>query len=251
MSTLSKQDLKSSRWCFNLKMLKTAAKIRQRNPNDFQSATLTFFGFGGRDDTSIMKRMSQDAEGHRLIQEKKALPEGILNPALYRNYPVGTLGRCYFDHCDKLGLDPKFISTESAKVSDTLEMSDTHRYVYYRHRDCHDLWHVLTGYGTDMAGEAAIIGWTYAQIGNRAYGLIALLNACLCASRGRFDVFKTAWTGYLHGRRSPLLMLVDWQKHMDKPIGMVRENIGLSLSDPYREFYMQDAPGADKLKKKS
>ena len=70
MSTLSKQDLKSSRWCFNLKMLKTAAKIRQRNPNDFQSATLTFFGFGGRDDTSIMKRMSQDPEGHRLIQEK-------------------------------------------------------------------------------------------------------------------------------------------------------------------------------------
>ena len=102
-----------------------------------------------------------------------------------------------------------------------------------------------------MAGEAAIIGWTYAQIGNRAYGLIALLNAWVCASRGRFDVFKTAWTGYLHGRRSPLLMLVDWQKHMDKPIGMVRENIGLSLADPYREFYMQDAPGADKLKKKS
>lgn len=46
-------------------------------------------------------------------------------------------------------------------------------------------------------------------------------------------------------------MLVDWQKYMDKPIDMVRENIGLSLADPYREFYMQDAPGADKLKQKS
>tara|TARA_S200000501_G_scaffold377573_1_gene436473 strand:- start:1876 stop:2631 length:756 start_codon:yes stop_codon:yes gene_type:complete len=250
VNKLSKEDLKSSRWRFNLKMLRTAAQIRQRNPNDFQSATLTFFGLGGRDDASIIKRMSRDAEGQRLIRERQALPEGILNPHLYQDYPTGSLGRCYFEHCDLLGLDPNFISLESAKVSDTLPISDTHRYIYYRHRDSHDLWHVLTGYGTDMAGEAAIIGWTYAQIGNRAYGLIALLNACLCAKRGRFDVFKTAWSGYLHGRNSPLLMLVDWQKYMDKPIDFVRASIGLSLASPYRKFHMQDAPGADKLKVK-
>jgi ubiquinone biosynthesis protein COQ4 len=33
-----------------------------------------------------------------------------------------------------------------------------------RVRDMHDLWHVLTGYGRDEAGEAANLAFTYAQV---------------------------------------------------------------------------------------
>tara|TARA_B100000767_G_C19755435_1_gene532753 strand:- start:436 stop:1254 length:819 start_codon:yes stop_codon:yes gene_type:complete len=247
LTILTKEDIKSSRWRLNIDMLKMAAKIRKKNPNDFQSATLTFFGLGGRDDRAIMRRMASDPQGQRLVRERVPLPAGILKPEFYQNFPVGSLGRIYFEHCDTLGLDPEFLSIESAKVSDTLPITETHRYVYYRHRDSHDFWHVLTGYGTDMAGEAGIIGWTFAQTGNRAYGLIALLNATLCATRGRFDVFKTAWSGFLHGKKSPLLMVIDWEGYMDMPIDVVRKSIGLSLSNPYQPFEMQDAPGADKI----
>lgn len=48
-----------------------------------------------------------------------------------------------------------------------------------RLRDMHDLWHVLTGYGRDVAGEAANLAFTYGQIRNRGVGVIVLAAAVL------------------------------------------------------------------------
>ena len=119
-----------------------------------------------------------------------------------------------------------------------------HAFVYDRYRDSHDLWHVLTGYGTDMAGEAGSIAWTYAQTGNRGYLLIFLLNALICLKRGRPDVIRTCWQGYRHGKRSPLLLAVDWTPHLERPIDAVRRTLGLEVARPYPVFHMADGPGA-------
>lgn len=136
------------------------------------------------------------------------------------------------------------ISSESAKVANEFPATSEHAFVYDRYRDSHDLWHVLTGYGTDMAGEAGIIAWTYAQTRNKGYLLIFLLNAMMCTTRGRPDVFRTCWQGYRQGRRDPLLLAVDWQEYLHRPIDEVRRELGLEVARPYRAFHMADAPGA-------
>lgn len=231
-------------WRLDFGRLKEAAEIRKRDPNEFSGAVLTFFGFGGRDDGEIIRRMRADPEGCRLVRDEVPLPAGILEPERLSQLPEDSLGYLYWQHCRSNRLDPKLISIESQKVASQFPATDEHKFVYDRYRDSHDLWHVLTGYGTDMAGEAGIIAWTYAQLRNRGFLLIFLLNAMMCTTRGRPDVFRTCWQGFWHGRRSPLLLAVDWSRYLDRPIDEVRRELGLEVARPYRRFHMADAPGA-------
>lgn len=231
-------------WKIDLPMLKEASAIRARDPKEFRGAVLTFFGFGGRDDGEIIRRMRVHPTGGTILRERRPLPPGILEPSLLADLPEGSLGREYYEHCRYNNLDPMFIATESEKVAAEIPVTDEHRYVYNRHRDSHDFWHVLTGYGIDMAGEAGIIAWTYGQLRNKAYGLICVLNAIMCTRRGRPDVFKTVWQGIKYGKRSPLLLAVDWSEHLDRPLTEVREELGLEMAPAYSVFHMADAPGA-------
>lgn len=231
-------------WRIDPKLLKEAAEIRKREPTNFRSAVLFFFGFGGRDDGAIIERMRAHPEGSRILSERIPLPEEVLAPAPLADLPEDTLGHQYWKHCHEAGIDPAFISVESQKVAREYPATDEHKFVYDRYRDSHDLWHVLTGYGLDMAGEAGIIAWTYGQTRNKGYLLIFLLNALMCLRRGRPDVLWTCWKGYRYGKRSPLLLAVDWHEHLRRPIDEVRADLGLEVAPTYRRFHMADAPGA-------
>ena len=231
-------------WKIDFSMLKEASEIRKRDPKAFRGAVLTFFGFGGRDDGAIIERMRKHPNGRRILRDRVPLPPGILEPELLKELPEGSLGYEYYLHCQKNNLDPNLISTESEKVASEIPATDEHRFVYNRHRDSHDFWHVLTGYGIDMAGEAGIIAWTYGQIRNKAYLLICVLNAMMCTKRGRPDVFRTVWAGYRYGRRSPLLLAIDWEDYLERPLDEVRRELGLDVAPPYPVFHMADAPGA-------
>lgn len=248
-STISESDATTRQeptwfWKLDFDMLREAKEIRKRDPKEFRGAVLTFFGFGGRDDGSIIERMRSHPTGAEILRARKPLPPGILDPSRLAHLPEGTLGREYYEHCRANDLDPTLISTESEKVAAEIPATDEHRFVYNRHRDSHDFWHVLTGYGIDMAGEAGIIAWTYGQIRNKAYLLICVLNAMMCTRRGRPDVFKTVWQGYRYGRKSPLLLAVDWERYLDRPLEEVRQELGLARAPSYRIFHMADAPGA-------
>ncbi|MFK7896796.1 MAG: Coq4 family protein [Myxococcota bacterium] len=234
-------------WKLDFGLLKEAAAIRARDPKDFRGAVLTYFGFGGRDDGPVIERMRADPEGRRVLDNRTPLPPGILTPEAFADFPTDSLGYQYFRHCRDNDLDPQFIAEESEKVAREFPATDEHRFTYNRYRDSHDFWHVLTGYGTDMAGEAGVIAWTYAQTRNRGYLLIFLLNAMMCTRRGRPDVFKTCWQGYRQGRRDRFMLAIDWNAHMHRPLKTVREELGGSAAAPYAAFHMPDAPGAPDL----
>ena len=234
-------------WRIDFDLLKEASAIRKRDPKAFRGAVLTFFGFGGRDDGPVLERMRRDPNGQRILKEQTPLPQGILNPDQFASLPTDSLGYRYYRHCRDNDLDPQFISSESEKVASEFPATEDHRFIYNRYRDSHDFWHVLTGYGTDMAGEAGIIAWTYAQTRNKGYLLIFLLNALMCTRRGRPDVFKTCWQGFLQGRRDRFMLAVDWNQHMDRPLDEVRRELGVSEAAGYRTFHMADAPGAPDL----
>jgi ubiquinone biosynthesis protein COQ4 len=231
-------------WRIDPALLKEAAEIRRRDPNEFRSAVLTYFGFGGRDDGAIIERMRAHPQGRRIVSERIPLPPGVLQPALLADLPENTLGYQYWAHCTANNIDPAFISIKSQKVAQEYPATAEHKFIYDRYRDSHDLWHVVTGWGLDMAGEAGIIAWTYAQTRNKGYLLIFLLNAVMCAKRGRWDVFKTCWKGYRHGKRTPLLLAVDWHEYMHRPIDDVRRELGIDVAPSYPTFEMADVPGA-------
>ena len=55
------------------------------------------------------------------------------------------------------------------------EIDAKHPLAWYgrRMRDVHDVWHVLTGYGTDGLGEACVVAFSYSQTKSLGFALIA------------------------------------------------------------------------------
>ena len=75
---------------------------------------------------------------------------------LLRALPTGTLGREYALMMDRNGLDPASIPT--------MPDDDEGKYVRAHLYETHDLWHVVTGFGTDVAGELGLQAFYQAQL---------------------------------------------------------------------------------------
>jgi ubiquinone biosynthesis protein COQ4 len=92
-------------------------------------------------------------------------------------------------------------------------------------RDMHDLWHVLTGYGMDEAGEAANLAFTLGQIPSLGIALIVLAAAVTGPKNLTF-----AWQRYLlrawqRGRRTAPLTAVHYESLLARPLDEVRERL--------------------------
>lgn len=122
--------------------------------------------------------------------------------------PADSLGGAYARHMKAYGLRPDFYE----------EQTPRHRmnYLRMRLRQTHDVWHVITGFGTDEFGEVGLQGFYFAQFTNGQSALIgagAMLKSLL---RGRFgDLEKHVdafCEGYCAGKRAPSLLEVKWEE---------------------------------------
>jgi ubiquinone biosynthesis protein COQ4 len=152
--------------------------------------------------------------------------------AALRAMPEGSFGRAYAEFMDQAGLDPDgLVEAENASLAaEQRDDSDPHRTFFSnRVRDMHDLWHVLTGYGRDEAGEAANLAFTHAQIPQRGI-LLILLGIVL---RGTPDgITRFAWIRYLRrawkrGRNSVWLPVAPYEQMLLQPLGEVRRSLGI------------------------
>ncbi len=101
------------------------------------------------------------------------------------------------------------------------------QWFYDRTNVMHDLWHVLTGYGTDPAGEAALLAFSCGQIPNRGLQLLVVSAAVLGLREGRLG-----WPSYLlrafqRGRRSALLTAVPYEELLSRPLEEVRLRLSI------------------------
>jgi ubiquinone biosynthesis protein COQ4 len=94
------------------------------------------------------------------LAERPSLLATLSDRARLRALPPGSFGRAYADFMDAARLDARGL-VEAERRSDAaarVEVLDPDReWLAGRLRDVHDLWHVLTGYGRDEAGEANLV----------------------------------------------------------------------------------------------
>ena len=83
-------------------------------------------------------------------------PHVHLDLKVLRALPTGTLGREYALMMDRNGLDPASIPS--------LPDDDEGKYVRAHLYETHDLWHVVTGFGTDVPGELGLQAFYQAQL---------------------------------------------------------------------------------------
>jgi ubiquinone biosynthesis protein Coq4 len=136
--------------------------------------------------------------------------------------PAGTLGRTFADHMRANGLDPAAIPSLEAR--DDLEFIRAHLF------ETHDVWHAVTGFGTDVAGELGLQAFYAAQApGGLPLALMAmgLLNTAFYAPGEREARLDAITRGWEMGRQARPLFGTRWDQLWETPMVEVREWAGI------------------------
>lgn len=97
-------------------------------------------------------------------------------------YPQDSLGYCYAASLTEAGFDPEFYRA--------IAVRDDASYILLRLRQTHDIWHLITGFGTDVAGELGLKAFELAQT-RRPMALVLLTFGLLKALLKTPDALAT------------------------------------------------------------
>jgi len=132
--------------------------------------------------------------------------------------PEGTLGRVFADHMIANGLDPKAIPVPHVAPGDV-------RYVKAHLRETHDVWHVVTGFDTDVAGEIGLQAFYLAQFPSRLSAVLLAMAFVHLATKNidpRDTMMNEIMRGWAIGKRAEPFFGFDWARHWTTPLAEVR-----------------------------
>ena len=167
------------------------------------------------------------------IRRFRALPGGAelmdgryppLEPpiAQLQTLPAGTLGREYARLILQLGYDPEFFRPRPIE-------SDG-QWLTQRIATTHDIHQLISGFGTERAGETGVLAITAAQIGFPAYVLLTSASQ-LANFRLKLEEFEGISRAAAHGsamaRQAQCLAIARWEEGWEKPIQQWRQELGL------------------------
>jgi ubiquinone biosynthesis protein COQ4 len=172
----------------------------------------------------LYQRFAHHPDGQRLLAERPSLLAKLSDRAALRALPVGSFGRTYADFMERGNLTAEgLVEADEMVVRDDTRVEDPNRRFYGdRVRDMHDLWHVLTGYGMDEAGEAANLAFTLAQIPNKGIGLIVVAAAVIGPKGWHLGWQRYLYRAWQRGRRAAMLTVVPYESLLDRPLDEVR-----------------------------
>lgn len=194
---------------------------------------------GGPEILADIERMRAHPTGGRILGERPDLGAALSNSAALKAMPAGSLGRTFHEAMDIPGGVPGFLLAATIYLDgffDSFEMSADAQYYIARSRWFHDLFHVVTGYGTDLPGEGLLIyfalGYEH-RVPYRAASLSPLgLGPGLfirpsCGQRRWRALLRDAHTRGLAANRVSPPECVPWEELLPRPLGEVREVLGI------------------------
>ncbi len=151
--------------------------------------------------------------------------------------PQGSLGRTFHDLIVDNTFDLEVLDRDEIGLSDLPTPLD---YLNTRILQSHDLWHIVAGYETTALHEIALSAFQMAQFGH-AYSaqFLAVMAAvgAITPSIGYPVLMTSITSAYVHGRRSPPLITIDWEAEWRKPTEAIRSKYGI---EPYQRPYPAD-----------
>jgi len=186
--------------------------------------------------------VSRDPQGERALAT--GLRVGTIELPLLRKLPAGTLGRVFADHLIDNGLDPASIPVPSYPAGDV-------RYVKTHLRETHDIWHVATGFNTDVAGEIGLQAFYLAQLPSRLSAVLIAMAFMHLATKniGARDAIVTeVMRGWALGKRAKPFFGFAWAEHWATPLAEVRKLLGVETvreaSIPETQTYVFRSAGS-------
>jgi ubiquinone biosynthesis protein COQ4 len=184
------------------------------------------------------RRLLSTPEGGRIAYEREEFAARLSDTAWLASFGPGTVGAAYRDFIAPRGLSAEGLADESRKIPDA-DIDAPHPLAWYgrRLRDVHDVWHVLTGYGTDALGEVCVVAFSYAQTRSLGFAAIALAGAREFARLKDGNPYgpavREAWS---HGRSAAWLPAVDYPALFAMPLEEARERLSIKPNTLYRSI---------------
>ncbi len=185
----------------------------------------------GQSGERLYARFLASPDGRRLLAERPSLPDALADGTRLAALPPGSLGSAYAAFMREQRLEARGLADAAAAVRDLDEALDPERRWFFdRLRDMHDLWHVTTGYGRDVAGEAALLAFTHAQTRNRGVGAI-VLAAAVVGPKARLRWQRYLLQAWRRGRRAAALPMAPWEELLPLPLDEVRRRLRIQPPD--------------------
>lgn len=172
-------------------------------------------------------------EGQARLAERRDLAPLLDDHDAFGVLPAGSVGRAYIDFMKREGLTAEGLVKESQILrGNGTQYNDDLEWFTNRQRDTHDMFHVLSGYGRDGLGEAALLAFTHGQSGGRGILFISIMAFRQMRKQlGRsLDLRAVYKEGRAHGKLAAKISDQDILALMHEPLREAR--IRLNIKEP-------------------
>ncbi len=160
-------------------------------------------------------RFASVEDGDRLIRERPIIDSKNVDYDWLRGLPERSLGFRYAKHLDDNGLDPDLFQPPPGLPASIA-------YVSQRMRQTHDIWHVLTGYSTQISGESALLAFTHAITSMPMTGFIS--RAAVVRNGVKLSWLRRNRDATRRGQAARFLPSVHWESRWEQPLeDVIRE----------------------------
>jgi ubiquinone biosynthesis protein COQ4 len=200
------------------------------DPDQTEKAFEVFLAIGARDMERDFQRFCAHTDGQRLLRERPSLIDRLADRRALEFLPAKSFGRAYLHYLERTGFEPdgllRLKSTLQEQAESEGETDVRLDAVREWHRDrsllMHDLWHVLTDYGTDELGETALLAFSLAQVGGRANWLLTLGAAARATIEGGSALPPYLLQAWRRGRQAAWLPALAYEALLSEPLESVR-----------------------------
>lgn len=167
---------------------------------------------------------------------KKPIP-GRTDIEALAQCPPESLGRSLYNMIIENGYDPEVLDRDSIALS---ELPHSLHYLNARILQMHDVWHLVAGYETTSSNEIAISAFQLAQFGHNYSSMF--LAAVMAIStfkepRGFTILMQIIWEAWQHGRETPVMMDIEWEKEWNNSLDAIRDTHKIPL---YQSIFPAD-----------
>ncbi len=217
-----------------MKWLEAGRAIRTliQNPDDTSQVFRIIRALSGPAGDRQFERFRATETGHRILAENRSLVVRLSDREALARLPSGSLGHAYAEFTRAEKISPQGLVDASLAAPAEIETSPERLLFAARLRDAHDLWHVVTGYGRDLIGEASLLAFTYRQTGNPGIGLI-VLTAWWKSGRDVPGSRAVIMDGYRRAGAAAWLPAVDWESLLERPLEEVRRTLRITPVEAY------------------
>jgi ubiquinone biosynthesis protein COQ4 len=224
-----------------LSAMRAMRELRE-NPDDTAAAIRVIGALAGSSGGRNLKRFQRSPRGAQILREKQDLYGVLTDRERLLAMPTGSLGRAIIEWFERENISSEGLAraSEVARAGADQRTSEDEQTYGSRMRNLHDVFHVLAGYDRDLRGEAAVLAFTLPQ--NYNLGIAYLVWSALRAEGWNSPGGRLIRDGYRRGRRAKRLAEQDWEKLFERPIGEVREELGVGEPPAYEQLRSAGAP---------